>query len=166
MEDEINHDTPMKNYITILKMDYEATTTSLERLTVLSNNGGEEMLSSSPLDPYGFNMVMDERSSLGDLQRVAFQNSMKCKERDLVWEDGSHHGRITKRNNGRRHPQLIEWMWMRRKRLVSHLQIYDTRQQEAWLRWLLLKEFGHHLAYPFTKRRGMEKRWQDASIIG
>ena len=60
---------------------------------------------------------------------------------------------------------MIEWMWMKSKRLVSHLQIYDTRQQEAWLRWLLSKEFGHHLAYTLPKGMGMEKIWQDACII-
>ena len=61
---------------------------------------------------------------------------------------------------------MIEWMWMKRKRLVSHLQIYDTRQQEAWLCQLLLKEFGHHLAYTLPKSRRKEERWQDTCIIG
>ena len=37
---------------------------------------------------------------------------------------------------------------------MSHLHIYDTGQQEAWLRWLLLKEFDHHMTYPLPK--GME----------
>ena len=45
-----------------------------------------------------------------------------------------------------------------RKRLESHLQIFDTGQQEARLHWILLKEFGHH---PVSK--GM---WQDTCIIG
>ena len=44
------------------------------------------------------------------------------------------------------------------------MQIYDTGQQEAWLRWLLLKEFGHHLAYILSKGMRMEM-WQDAGIM-
>ena len=55
---------------------------------------------------------------------------------------------------------------MRSKRLISHLQIYDTEQQEAWLRWLLLKEFGHHLEHSFSRRMGVEERWQDVCIMG
>ena len=51
----------------------------------------------------------------------------------------------------RRHPHLDEWVWMVSKGLVSHLQIYDIGRQEAWLRWLLLKEFGHHVTYPISK---------------
>ena len=50
------------------------------------------------------------------------------------------------------------WVWVMSKNLESYLQIYDTGQQEAWLRWLLLKEFGHH---PLSK--GM---WQDTYIMG
>ena len=126
MEDETNHDTPMKNYETILELEYEIAITSLERLTALPNNGGEEMLSSSCLDPCGFNLVMGERYSLGGLQRATFQTFMKCKGRDLVWEKGSPHERSTKGNERRRHPKLVEWMWMESKKLVSYLQIYDT----------------------------------------
>ena len=77
LEDETNHDTPMKNYATILKLEYEIATTSLERLKTLRNNGGEEILSSLHLDPYGLNIVMSERSSQGGIQRAAFQTSMK-----------------------------------------------------------------------------------------
>ena len=58
---------------------------------------------------------------------------------------------------GRRHPQLVEWMWMESKKLESYLQIYDIGQQEAWFHWLLLKDFGHH---PLSK--GM---WQDTCIM-
>ena len=60
---------------------------------------------------------------------------------------------------------MIEWMWLMSKELGSYLQIYDTGQQEAWLRWLLLKEFGHHLANTLPKSRRMEKIWQDTCII-
>ena len=45
---------------------------------------------------------------------------------------------------------MDEWGWMESKRLVSHLQIYDTRQQEAKLHWLLLREFGHLGTYPLS----------------
>ena len=91
------------------------------------------------------------------LEKVAFQNPMKCKDRDLVWEDGSPHGRSTKMKRRRNHPQVIEWMWLMSKELGGYLQIYDTGQQEAWLRWLLLKEFGPH---PLSK--GM---WLDTFIF-
>ena len=65
------------------------------------------MLPSSHLDPCGFNIVMGERSSLRGLQRVAFQTFMKCKERDLVWKDGSPHERSSKGKRRKIHPQMI-----------------------------------------------------------
>ena len=55
--------------------------------------------------------------------------------------------------------------WMVTKGLVSHLHVYDTGQQEAWLRWLLLKEFGHHVTYPSSKGMLVEETWQDTCII-
>ena len=61
---------------------------------------------------------------------------------------------------------MDEWVWMVRKRLESYLKIYDTRQQEAWLRWLLLKEFGHHVTYPLSKGMWVEAVWKDTCIIG
>jgi len=79
------------------------------------------MIPPSHLDPHGSNIVMDERSSLRDLQGPAFQTPMKCKERALVWEDGSPHGSSTKRGRRRRHPQGAKWVQMKRKRLISHL---------------------------------------------
>ena len=60
---------------------------------------------------------------------------------------------------------MIEWMGMMSKELGGYLQICDTRQQEAWLRWLLLKEFGHHLANTLPKSRRLGKRWMDTCII-
>ena len=85
------------------------------------------------------------------LRKSVFQNPMKC--RGLIWDEGSPQRRSTRMMEGRRHPHIAEWMWWRRRKgLVSHLQIYDTGKQEAWLRWLLLKEFGHHLAYSLSKR--------------
>ena len=89
------------------------------------------------------------------LGKIAFQDPMECM--NLTWDDGSPHGRSTKMKDGGRHPQLVEWTMS--KELVSFLQIYDTGQQEAWLCWLLLKEFGHHLAYTLSKGMGMEKMW-------
>ena len=97
------------------------------------------------------------------LGKIAFQDPMKCN--NMILDDGIPHGRSTKMKDGRRHTQLVDWMWMVSKNLVSYLQIYDTRQQEAWLRWLLLKEFGHHLAYTLSKGMRMEKMWQDADIM-
>ena len=55
---------------------------------------------------------------------------------------------------------------MERKKLVRYLQIYDTGQQEAWLRWLLLKYFGHLETYPLSKGMREEGVWQDTCIIG
>ena len=60
---------------------------------------------------------------------------------------------------------MIEWMGMMSKKLGGYLQIGDTRQQEAWLRWLLLKEFGHHLENSLPKSRRTGKRWLDTCII-
>ena len=95
-EDGTNHDTPLKTHETILKLEYETAIASLEGLTPLSNYDGEDMLPSSHFDPYGFNIVMGERSSLGGLQRYASQTFMGCKGRDLVWENGSPHERSKK----------------------------------------------------------------------
>ena len=53
---------------------------------------------------------------------------------------------------------MIEWMCMMSKELGSYLQIHDTGQQEAWLRWLLLKEFGHHL-YLQNYDTGQQEAW-------
>ena len=63
-------------------------------------------------DPYGIKFI---------LEKIAFQYPMKCKDINLIWEDGSLHGKGAKIENERRHPQMIEWMWMKSKRLVSHL---------------------------------------------
>ena len=117
----------------------------------------EETLLLAYLDPYGFKMVTGVGASLGDLQEVAFQHPMKCKGKNLIWENGSLHWRSTKMEHGGRHPHLDEWVWMVSKRLVSNLHIYDTGQQEAWLRWLLLKELGHHMTYPLSKGMWVEE---------
>ena len=106
------------------------------------------------LDPHRVKLI---------LGKIAFQGPMRC--RNMIWDDGSPHGRSTNMKGGRRHPQLVEWMWMVSKEQVSYLQIYDTGQQEAWLRWLFLKEFGHHLAYIISKGMMMEKMWKDVGIM-
>ena len=54
---------------------------------------------------------------------------------------------------------------MEGKRLVRHLHIYDIGQQEAKLRWLLRREFGHHETCPFLKGMRMEGAWQDTFIM-
>ena len=59
-------------------------------------------------------------------------------------------------------PKVIEWMWMMSKNLERYLQIYDTGKLEAWLCWLLLKEFGRH---PLSKGMWVKKVWKDACII-
>ena len=68
--------------------------------------------------------------------------------------------------DGRRHPQVVEWMWLESKKLVGYLQIYDTGQHEAWLHWLLLKEFVHLERYPLSKGMKEDEVWQDTCIIG
>ena len=124
-----------------------------------------ETLFPTYLDPYGFNLVIGKGYSLVYLQEIAFQHPMKCKGRNLIWEGGSLHWRSTKMEHGQRHPHLDEWVWMVSKRLVSHLHIYDTGQQEAWLHWLLLKEFGQHVTYPSSKGMLVEETWQGTCII-
>ena len=84
---------------------------------------------STHLDSFGSKRIIDERSSLKDLQGVTSQLPMRCKEEDLLWEIGSLHWEDTKGENEWRHPHLDEWRWMEKMRLVSHLQIYDTGQQ-------------------------------------
>ena len=165
-QDETQHDTPMKNNEKNFEPKIETTATPLEELAALLNTSGEEILPPSHLGPHGSNIVMGVRYFLRGLQGDAFQTLMKCKERDFVREDGSPHGGSTKGGRRRKHPQGAEWVWMRRKGMIFHLKIYNTGQQEAWLRWLLLKEFGHHLEYPFSRRMGVEERWQDVCIFG
>ena len=77
----------------------------------------------------------------------------------MLWEIGGPHWRSAKVKNDRKHPHGVEWMWMKSKRLLSHLKIYDTGQQEAKLCWLLLREFGHHETYPFPKGMWVEGAW-------
>lgn len=78
------------------------------------------------LEPYGFNLVIDEWYLCRDLQEVALQHLMKCKDSDQIWEDGILHEVDTNLEHDRRHPQLDGWVRMMSKGLVSHLQIYDT----------------------------------------
>ena len=53
-----------------------------------------------------------------------------------------------------------------RKRLESHLKIYDTGQQEARLCWLLLKEFGHYMTHSISKSWLVDEPWHGTCIIG
>ena len=115
------------------------------------------------MNPYGFKKDIDERSSLEDLRGATSQHPMKCKRRNLVWEAGSLPWESVKEEHNGRHLHVDGWVWMMSKKLESYLQIYDTGQQEAWLRWLLLKEFGHH---PLSKGMWVKKVWQDTCIIG
>ena len=136
------------------------------RVTVLSRGSSNETLPSAPLDPYGSKIIIDERSFLGGLQGVSFQPLMKCKEKGLIWEDGRPHWRNAKTGKSRRNPHGVEWMWMGGKRLVKHLQVYDTGQQEAMLRWLLLREFGQPMTCPFPWGEKRKEDWHDTFIMG
>ena len=53
-------------------------------------------------------LILDRVSLI--LEKLTFQNPMKCKDKNLIWEDGSPHGRSAKMRRRRRHPQMIEWM--------------------------------------------------------
>ena len=70
------------------------------------------------LDPHRVKLI---------LRKISFQDPMECS--NLICDDGNPHGRSTKMKDGRRRPQLVEWVMS--KELVSYLQIYDTGKQEA-----------------------------------
>ena len=70
----------------------------------------ENIFPSVYLDPYGFNMVIDEWSSYGNLQEVALQHPMKCGDIDLIWEDGILHWRNTHVEHNSRHSPLVGWV--------------------------------------------------------
>lgn len=86
----------------------------------------DDVLPSTHLGPHGLKRIIDERYFLKYLQGFVSQLPMRCKNKTLLWEIGGLHYEDTKRENEWRHPHLDEWEWMERKRLVSHLQIYDT----------------------------------------
>ena len=86
----------------------------------------EKFLPTSHLDPYGVNLVIDEWSSFGDLQEISFQNPMKCKDINLIWEGGILHWRDANFKHDVRHSPLVRWVTLMSKRLESHLHIYDT----------------------------------------
>ena len=46
------------------------------------------------------------------------------------------------------HPSWGEWVRMISKGLHDHLKIYDMDQQEAWICWFLLGEFGYYPKVP------------------
>ena len=125
----------------------------------------ENMFPSLYLDPYGIKLVIDEWSSFGDLQGIAFQHSMKWKYRNLIWEDGILHWRDTNFEHDDRHSPLVGWVMLMSKRLGSHLQIYDTGQQEARLHWLLLKEFGYHVTHSISRSMLVDGTWHNTCII-
>ena len=95
---------------------------------MITSHLNEKYFPTPYLDPYGINLVIDEWSSFGDLWEIAFQHPMKCKNRNLIWEDGILHWRSTKVEYGRIYLHLDEWVWVVNKRLVIHLHIYDTGQ--------------------------------------
>ena len=86
----------MENHETLCEPKEEIDATPLEKLAALLNMGGEETSPPSHLDPHRSNIVIGERPFLRGLQGAAFQTLMECKEKDLVWEDGSPHERSTK----------------------------------------------------------------------
>ena len=107
------------------------------------------------LDPYGINLVIEE---------VSFQYPMKCKDKNLIWEDGILHWRNATFGHDDRHSPWVGWVMLMRKRLGKHLHIYDTRQQEEILRLLLLKEFGHPMTHSISKSMWMDGIWYGTYI--
>ena len=57
-------------------------------------------------------------------------------------------------------------MWMGSKSLLNHLKVYETGQQEAMLRWLLLREFVQAMTCPFPWGEKRKEDWQDTFIMG
>ena len=90
---------------------------------------------------------------------------MKCRDSGLDWVNGILHWRDTYFGHDDRHSPFFGWVMLMNKRLESHLQIYDTGQQEARLRWLLLKEFGRHVTYPISKGMLVVGTWHGTCII-
>ena len=106
--------------------------------------------------PYGINLVIEE---------IAFQYPMKCKDKNLIWEDGILHWRSAIFGHDDRHSPWVGWVKLMSRRLGKHLQIYDTRQQDAILCLLLLKEFGHHMTHSILKSRMVDGTWHGTYII-
>ena len=64
-------------------------------------------------------------SSFGDLQEISFQHPMKCKDKNLIWEDGVLHWRNSTFGHDDRYSPWVGWVILTRKILESHLHIYD-----------------------------------------
>lgn len=107
----------MQNQMFIQEFMHEIAKTPWRRVTTLSRSSSKEALPSAHLYSYGFKMIFGERYSLGGLQGVEFQHPMKCKKKNLIWEDGNLLWRSTKVEIGRRHPSVVKWMWMEIKKL-------------------------------------------------
>ena len=130
----------------------------------------EKPLPSAYLDPYGFNMVIDEWFSLGDLQEIAFQHPMKCKDRNLKWEDGILHWRGTKMEHDQRHPHFDESIRM------SIVQAYEEVFPSTYLDFYGFKmvigvgsSLGDLQGVAFQlpmKFKGINLIWEDGSLHG
>ena len=100
----------MQNQMFIRELRHEIAKTPWRRVTTLSRGSSKEAFLLAPLDPYGFNMIIGERSFLGGLQGVAFQHPVECKEKNLIWEDGSPFWRNTNMEEDRRYSSGDKWM--------------------------------------------------------
>jgi len=87
----------------ILELGYEIACTPWRSYTALSRDRSKRVFPSSHLDPYGFKMIVDMRSSLRDLQGNALQHFMACREEELIMENDSPHEKNAKVKNDRRH---------------------------------------------------------------
>ena len=96
----------------------------------------EKLLPVADPKTYWFWRAIDEkRISWRDLIGGALQHIMECKVLQqfeevgvLQWEDAKYF------QNEIHHPHWDEWLIVWSKGLSNCLQIYDTWQQEAWLR--------------------------------
>ena len=79
-----------------LEMEYEIACTPWRSYTTLSRDSSKMVFPSSHLDPYGFKMIVDIRSSLRDLQGDAFQLFMRGKGKKFFMNNGRSHWRNTK----------------------------------------------------------------------
>ena len=64
------------------------------------------------LDPYGINFFIEE---------IEFQYPMKCKDINLIWEDGILHWRYATFGHDDRHSPWVGWVILMSKRLRNHL---------------------------------------------
>ena len=64
------------------------------------------------LVPYGIKLV---------IKKITFQNPLKCKDKNMIWEDGILHWRNATYGHNDRHSSWVGWVMLMSKRLGNHL---------------------------------------------